>query len=215
MNNMVEMKKNSFWEVRKFFPIIAGLLLGLTLVLPLWSVSMSAPQYPDQDLVIKVFVNKMAGDISEYNTLNQYVGVSFPDYLPEFTYLPYIVGGLAILSILTGFAGVNCRKKSLLILLILLVLLLAGGLADLQYHLYDIGHNLDPNAPMQGIGTFTPPLLGPNKVWNFHTLSLLRSGGITLGLSLILVFIAFLNRNQDILVGQWFSAKGKLFSKKK
>lgn len=200
-------------EVRKGFPIVAGLFIIAAIFLPLWSVSMTAPQYPDQDLVIRVYTDRMAGDVEEYNILNQYVGVTFPEYLPEFEVLPLVLAGFGVFSIVVGFLPPKVKKWALPILLVLYSILLVGGVADLQYRLYVTGHDLDPNAPMQGIGTFTPPLIGVNQVWNFTTTSLIRSGIVSMGLAFILILIAFFNRDNNIVGCEWVKKQKNRFSK--
>src|SRR3970282_2968143 len=40
--------------------------------------------------------------------------------------------------------------------------------ADLQYWLYNYGHSMNPEAPLN-TGAFTPKVMGTTQVWNFHS----------------------------------------------
>lgn len=203
MDKYEEGRSGSWLEVRRIFPVFAGFLILMAIFLPFWSVSMSAPQYPEKDLSIKIYADKMAGDIWEFNSLNQYAGVKFPEKMPEFKFLPGLLAGFGVFSLLTSFAPIKIRKKLLIALSVILLLFLAGSVGDLAWKLYRIGHDLDPHAPMIGIPPFTPPLLGRNKIANFTTLSLVRSGGISLGIAFILSVVACLNRNSTVTVTDW------------
>lgn len=210
MAKSAEYQSGGWLEVRRIFPLLAGLLILTSIFLPFWSVSMTAPQYPEKDLTIRIYANKMVGDIWEFNALNQYAGVKFPDNIPEFKFLPALLGVLAVFSIVTAFVPAEVKKKLLPLLFIILLLFLVGAVADLQWRLYQVGHNLDPNAPLAGMQPFTPPVIGKNKIANFTTLSLLRSGGISVGIAFILTILAFVKRNSAITVAEWGS---KLWSK--
>lgn len=203
MDKYAEGRSSSWLEVRRSFPLVAGFLIMLAIILPLWSVSMSAPQYPEKDLTIKIYADKMDGDIWEFNNLNQYAGVKFPESIPEFKFLPGLLAGLGVFSLVTAFAPVGIRKKLLIALSVLLLLFLAGSVVDLALKLYAVGHDLDPHAPMTGIPVFTPPIIGRNKIANFTTLSLVRSGGVSLGIAFILSVVASLKRNSTVTVTDW------------
>ena len=203
MRGSLKSSSSGWLEVRRMLPLCAGILIMLSLVLPFWSVSMQAPQYPEKNLTVKIYANRMAGDIWEFNELNQYAGVKFPENLPEFKFLPSLLAGLALLSIVAAFVPVRVKRWLLPSFLALLSLVLAGALVDLAWQLYQVGHNLDPHAPMAGIPPFTPPLLGRNKVANFTTLSLFRSGGISIGIALIFSLVATLKRNSTVTVLEW------------
>jgi len=186
-------------QVRRIFPLLAGILIGVSIFLPLWSVSMRAPQYPGEDLYIYLHASKMTGDIFEFNTLNQYIGVRFPTDMPEFKVLPPFLGLLAALSLVC--AWYRGRKDYLMLALMVLFLLFAvAGAVDLQWQLYRVGHDLAPNPPVKGVGTFTPPFLGPNSVGNFKTFSNFRIGGWLIGLAFLLDLAAFWQRRSKTTV---------------
>ena len=198
----MERPNDASWaQVRRVFPLLAGILIAVSILLPLWSVSMRAPQYPGQDLYIYVHASRMTGDIFEFDTLNQYIGVRFPTDLPELALLPYFLGFLAVLSIVSAFyrGRGNVVITALMILFVLFAVL---GAVDLQWRLYLVGHDLAPNPPIKGVGTFTPPLLGPNKVGNFRTFSNFRIGGWMIVLAFVLDLIAFRKRRETITVSE-------------
>ncbi|MDT3705092.1 MAG: hypothetical protein ROZ36_19375 [Thermincola sp.] len=203
MTNQRVEQNESWLAVNKMLPLLAGIFIAFSILLPFWRVDMKAPQYPEKTLTIKIFANKMVGDIWEVNTLNQYAGVKFPENLPEFKMFPPILGVIALFNLAAAFASKKLRKILLPIVVAVLFIFLTASLADLQWRLYEVGHNLDPHAPMAGFKEFTPPILGPNKIANFHTLALFGSGGVAIGLAFVFNFIAFMKRNSAVTINEW------------
>jgi hypothetical protein len=158
------------------------ILIVISLFFPWWKMVFVAPQYPE-GLNIIVYPNKLEGEIDIVNGLNHYIGMAnFSEKnFPELSYLPYLVGGLAALTLLTALL----RKKSVLYGLIGLFVIGGGlGVFDLQHALKKFGTNLSPDAPIK-MYPFVPPILGHNTVANFQTTSLL-------GLGTYLVIAAFI-----------------------
>lgn len=148
--------------------IAAAALTLLSLVVPLWGVRMTAPQYPDEALMLRIDRHGIGGDVQEVETLQQYVGVRFPESLPELEWLPGMVLALTALLLAGAAAGSSAAARALRIATaVLFVVFLIGAAAIVQKRLYDVGHDRDPNAPIKAVGTFTPPLLGPTRVGNF------------------------------------------------
>lgn len=170
--------------------LIAGALMVASVFLPFWGIGMRAPQYPERALTVLVYADRMAGDLYEFNILNQYVGVEFPESLPETRFLPGIIVGLGAIAGLLALLPEEPRRKGILILLALVIALMLVGAVDLQWRLYRVGHDLDPNAPMKGVGAFTPPILGPNKVGNFRTFSYIHFGSVLFLLGGVCAFVA-------------------------
>src|SRR5215475_10655160 len=83
--------------------LVAALLLVPTYLLPLWRLTMFAPQYPD-GLHLDIHSYKLEGgnkgqDVKEINILNHYIGMrdlSAADFT-EFKWIPFVVGMLALL----------------------------------------------------------------------------------------------------------------------
>ncbi len=150
--------------------VIAAILLLVSLVFPYWVLNLKAPQYPD-GLTVTAYVNRLEGDVGELEGLNHYVGLgSFEDAAVfERSIAVFAVFGLAALLL----AGLFIHSRWVLLLTLPALLFPVAFLADLQYWLYDFGHNLDPLAPLAAaVGEFTPPIFGPAKIAQFNTLAL-------------------------------------------
>ncbi len=163
------------------YMVISAVLLLASLLLPYWVLSLKAPQFPD-GLTVTAYVNRLEGDVGELEGLNHYVGLgSFEDAAVfERSIAVVAIVGLALLLL----AGLRIHSRWVLLLTVPALLFPLVFLIDLQYWLYDFGHNLDPLAPLAAaVGEFTPPIFGPAEIAQFDTLALP-------GLGLILAFIA-------------------------
>lgn len=168
--------------------LLAALLLLAMYFVPLWRITLDAPQYPD-GITMYIWINKITGD-SEYtlqniNILNHYVGMKYiePEAIPELQYFPYIVGSMVILGLLAAFpASRNWRLAWFLALVVLGVL----GMYDFYLWEYDYGHNLSPTAPIKVPGmAYQPPLFGSKMLLNFKASSYPHWGGMAMLLSII------------------------------
>ncbi|MGD8330519.1 MAG: hypothetical protein PVJ49_13885 [Acidobacteriota bacterium] len=155
----------------------ATVLLALTLALPLWSTYMEAPQYHDEEtLEVTVYAGRVAGDLEEISTLNQYVGVHLPLDTPELQASPWVLGGLAGLALLLLLlTPLGWRRAAAAFLLIVLLATAGGGAVLLRQRLYEMGHVRDKPI-FEGVPDFTPPLLGSAKIANFTVTTRLRAG---------------------------------------
>lgn len=168
---------------------MAALALTGTYFLPIWRIDLWAPQYPE-GLVMKIWLNKLSGDVEVINGLNHYIGMAHinQEMFPEFTYMPHIVAFFIAFGLLTAVL-----KKRQLLLVNLLLFVLAGivALYDFWKWGYEYGHNLDPKAPIQVPGmAYQPPLIGYKALLNFGAYSMPDWGGwLFLGAGL-LVFVA-------------------------
>ena len=153
----------------RFLIISAGLLL-VSLLFPYWVLRLDAPQFPD-GLTVTAYVNRLEGDVGELEGLNHYVGLgSFEDaaVFERSIAVVAIVGLAALLG-----AAFFIHSRWVLVLTVPALLFPLVFLADLQYWLYDFGHNLDPLAPLAAaVGEFTPPIFGPAEIAQFETLAL-------------------------------------------
>ena len=164
---------------RLFFA--AAVLVGAAAWLPYWRFVMSAPQYPDESLVLNISHRGIDGDVQEVETLQQYIGVRFPQQLDELEILVPALLGLAILLAIAGIAGSNLTGRLIRWgSLSMFVALLAFCVITMQRHLYAVGHDRDRDAPITAIKDFTPRLLGPTKVGNFTVWSFPHVGGLAL-----------------------------------
>ncbi len=173
--------------------VIAGLLLLTLFTLPIWRVSLIAPQYPS-GVHMFIYINKIGGSepgtLQNINILNHYVGMKAiePESIPELKYFPYIVIAFVVLALLV--AGIN-NKRGYLLWTIFYVLALWLAMYDFYLWEYDYGHNLDPNAIMKFEGeSFQPPLFGEKRLLNFTAKSYPHNGGYLMMLSAVLATLA-------------------------
>ncbi|MEH7436154.1 hypothetical protein V7182_01560 [Neobacillus drentensis] len=165
---------------------VSAILIAVSLFFPWWKMVFIAPQYPE-GLNIIVYPNKLEGQIDIVNGLNHYIGMAnfSEENFPELSYLPYLIGGLAVLTLLTALL----RKKSVLYGLISLFVIGGTlGVIDLHSALKKFGTNLSPEAPIK-IDPFVPPILGHNTIANFQTTSLLGMGTYLVIAAFILLLI--------------------------
>lgn len=161
--------------------VTAAVLTAASLLLPIWGVRMTAPQYPDEALMLRIDRNGIGGDVQEVETLQRYIGVRFPEQMPELEWLPAVVLALAVLMLASAAAGRGRAARVLRVITVtLFVAFLAGSAALVQKRLYDVGHDRDPNAPIKAVKTFTPPIIGPAKVGNFTVWSFPHAGALSL-----------------------------------
>lgn len=180
----------------KLLMVIAALLLLLLFLLPLWKISLYAPQYPDG---LKMYLNidgisdGGTGDIANINIMNHYVGMKeiHEDDFKEFTYIPHIVIGLTIIGLLVALI----KKRSLILVwLILIAVIGILGLYDFYLWEYDYGHNLDPRAPIKIPGAaYQPPLFGSKEILNFTASSYPQAGAFVIVISMALAVFAWIN----------------------
>lgn len=206
-----------FKELRRALTLAASGLLVASLALPVWRITLEAPQYPDGLFVEMYAYPRMGGDYGEVNALNRYVGFYYPDpvYIdphfpvhelsvqtPEWLLGPVVFLGLAALCAFVA-AAPNDRKLKLGIksLLAGTVALLLGMFAWIQFRLYQAGHSLDPDAPLRGVDSFTPPVLGSYEVANISGFAWFGPGAYLTILAVALLGGAYLLRDSDAEVG--------------
>jgi len=182
-------------KTSKLLMIIGALLLLALFVLPLWRITLEAPQYP-QPLEIKIFINKMAGDIQNINIMNHYVGMEkLPEKMKEFELFPLVVGGMSLLGLLVGLLG---KKQLYLTWFAAMVILGSVGMYDFYRWEYSYGHNLNPKAAIKFPGqAYQPPLIGSKVILNFRANSYPASGGYLLFAGMILSLGAFYTAGRE------------------
>ena len=173
--------------------VLAGLVLMVLYYLPLWTITLIAPQYP-KGVKLFIYIDKFGGPepgaLQNINILNHYVGMQqiVPESIPELTILPWVIACFIGLALLTAIIN---KKQMYLFWVILMVVGMAAGLYDFYLWEYDYGHNLDPKAPMVFEGqTYQPPLIGQKKLLNFLAKSYPHWGGISMIVSLLLGILA-------------------------
>lgn len=176
MHTNTDQMKQNISSRSKLLLILAALLLTAALFVPIWSIYLDAPQYPE-GLQLQIWAGKIAGDIDIINGLNHYIGMKTlrSNDFTEFTVLPYIIVAYAVFFILTAFIG---RRKWLYTLFGAFLLFGIVAMADFWKWEYDYGHNLDPNAAIKVPGmAYQPPLIGAKQLLNFYAYSIPDIGG--------------------------------------
>lgn len=174
-------------------------MLVLVYFIPIWSISISAPQYPE-GLGMKIWINKIIGatpyDLKNINLLNHYIGMQeiVSESIPELLFMPYVLGYLIFGAFLT-----ELYPKVGMAILGIINLIIVGlvGLSDFWRWEYNYGHNLNPEAPIiiEGMA-YQPPLLGCKVMLNITACSYPSYGGVILGLSLAVLVYIFWDENR-------------------
>ena len=171
----------------RMITVVCGLALIVVLFVPLWQIELAAPQYPE-GLVLKMYPDKLGGNVEVINGLNHYIGMKtlHANNFIEFTVLPYIIGFFAAFCFLVALIN---RKKWLNILFICFVTFGIIAMIDFYRWNYNYGHDLDPNAPIQVPGmSYQPPIIGYKQLLNFGAYSIPDIGGwIFIGVGLLLL----------------------------
>lgn len=169
----------------------SALLLFVSILLPVWRIELSAPQYPE-GLVLQLYATKIAGDVDIINGLNHYIGMKTlhtEDFI-EFKILPFILGLFGVFGLVTMYFA---KRKLLFVLFGSFVIFGILAAVDFYRWNYDYGHNLDPNAAIRVPGmAYQPPLLGYKQLLNFGAYSIPDSGGWMLIATGLLLLVAVL-----------------------
>jgi hypothetical protein len=162
--------------------VVGAVLLAAAIFLPLWQIHLEAPQYPEGlDLYIYSYTldaGNEGQDLNEINNLNHYIGMQpiEEEDFPEMTFIPFFLGGFALLALRAAFFG---TVKSAIDTLVLFIYFGAFSMWRFYHQLYTYAHNLDPKAPMD-IDPFTPTLIGWKQIANFTQYSFPREGSALL-----------------------------------
>jgi hypothetical protein len=206
-------------EIRRALPLAAAALLVGALLVPMWQITLTAPQYPGQELLIELYAYpRLGGDFAEVQGLNKYAGFYYPDPVyvdpnyavseaaidvPEWLLGPVVFAALALTGAFVAFAPtVRKLKAGLTAQFAGTIAVFVGMFAFIQYRLYQAGHSLDPDAPLRGIEGFTPPLLGPYEVANISGFAWFGPGGYMTVLAVGLLVVAYLARDLEATVDE-------------
>ena len=190
-------RTNRFFELslnlrERALVVGAALLLGAVYLLPLWNLTLFAPQYPD-GLRMNIYSYKLEGgrggqDIREINILNHYIGMQelATEDFTEFKWMPFVVGAVGLLFLR---AAVHGRMGDLVDVAVLYVYFASFSLWSFGYKLYSYGHNLAPTAAVK-VGPFMPPMFGYKKLANFEVYSYPAAGSYLLAAVVVLLIAA-------------------------
>ena len=151
--------------------LAAVLVLIPALIFPLWKMSFTSNQYPDS-LKLTIYTYQLEGgktanrdDLREINALNHYIGMRplLESEFTEFVWLPFAIGGLALLTLRAFVIG---KMSKLIDVFVLFSYFGIYSFWSFYHRLYTYGHNLHPQASIK-VDPFTPPLYGTAQVGNF------------------------------------------------
>ena len=154
--------------------------LLLSFWVPLWRISMEAPQYPD-GLSMDIYPHTIVGghdgkDIREINILNHYIGMLPIDrtHLTDLDWMPFAIGALVLFALRVALIG---NGRSLVDLFVLTGYVFTFAFARFVFKLWTYGHDLNPDAPVK-IPGFMPVLFGSKQLANFTTHSFPQLGTV-------------------------------------
>ncbi len=171
--------------------VVAAVLLASVYILPLWNLTMFAPQYQD-GLRMDIYSYKLEGgnhgqDLKEINLLNHYIGMKdlAAEDFTEFKWMPFVVGAIALLFLR---ASVHGHMSDLVDVAVLYGYFAGFSLWSFGYKLYSYGHNLASTAAVK-VPPFMPPMFGYKKLANFEVYSYPAAASYALGAVVLLLAI--------------------------
>ena len=169
---------------------VACLAMVFSLFVPLWTVDLEAPQYPE-GLTLQIWLNQLSGDVETISGLNHYIGMKkiSVEMFPEFSYMRTVV----IAVIISGLIVSVLRKKWLFAIWFAAFFAIAAlGIYDFWSWEYDYGHNLDPRAAIKIPDMYyQPPLIGCKQLLNFNACSFPATGGWVIIITGTISFLVF------------------------
>jgi len=167
--------------------------------LPIWAVSLEAPNYPKeafpQGIPVFFHFDGFSGEVHEMNTINHYVGMD-----------PMWVGGTfereigiyALLALTLGMIFFILYNNKLMTYVMLVPALLPVlFIADYSYWLYWFGHNLHDWGAFK-IKPFMPTVFGDGKIAQFTTHSYPTIGFYILVAISLLSLLAYFAKQKAI-----------------
>jgi len=204
--------QSEFVQVRRLFPVLAAVLFVGALALPMWTIEVHAVQYPNTALNLQLYAYpQITGDYAEMAALNHYIGFYYPDPVlvepnfdvhenavgvPEWSLGPLAFVGCAATGLFVALAPTESKLRTGLIAQAVgTVTVFTGMMVLIQYRLYEVGHSLDPDAPVMGVEGFTPPLWGTYEIANITSYSRFGAGAYVSMVAIALLLVAVRHRN--------------------
>ena len=171
-------------------------LIGLVLILAsygfaFWSTYLSSPIFGyTRQVYIKVmlagYVDYTPPDaLMQLNIAHHYVGLPplEPEKMIELKLIPLLPAGLAAVYILHMLGKLRWKWMALITYLALL-----GAVAYFQWWLYNLGHSIQPGAPVK-IEPFTPQVVGAYQIANLKAFNILDVGFWLLAVAPIFAYL--------------------------
>jgi copper chaperone NosL len=196
------MENNKLAGYARLITGFSSVALFAVIFLPIWRIELSAPQYPE-GLVLRIFSNKLGGNVDIINGLNHYIGMKSlhtADFI-EFTILPYIIGVFSLALLLTAILG---KRWILYLVFVLFVCFCIVAMIDFWRWDYNYGHQLNPDAAIVVPGmAYQPPLIGYKQLLNFGAYSIPDIGGwMFIGVGMVLLVLVVLGWKRQSKLGQ-------------
>jgi len=188
--------------------IVGSLCLLVLFILPMWTITLGAPQYPEP-IGMNIWINKITdmnpNDLKNINLMNHYIGMEeIPEYIKEFDYFPIIVLFMSLLGVMFGFLG---NRKLYISWFVLMSIIGSVGMYDFWLWEYDYGHNLSESAAIKFVDdlgkplAYQPPLIGKKVILNFEATSYPALGSYFLFLGMLMTLISFhVSKNKEKLL---------------
>jgi|GEM_PF-144380 len=165
----------------------ARVLLLISIFIPVWKMTLHAPQYPN-GLHVTAYVNRLTGDVREIDGLNHYIGMRPLNEAAQLERSLSVGMIIALVLLVEGAMHVHTRWAALLTLPT--VLFPPFFLLDLHFWLSNFGQHLNPDAPLShAVKPFTPPVLGVGTVGQFETIASPGPGLILATIAAVLVIV--------------------------
>lgn len=178
----------------RLFLLVVAVLFVVIVFLPLWRITLIAPQY-EEGLRVNIYSYKLVGgglegqDLNEINNLNHYIGMR-PLVQSDFVEMKWMPFALGLFAMIALRAAVHGRMSHVIDLFALFTYFGLFSVGLFYYRLYTYGHDLDPQAPIT-MEPFTPMLVGKNQIANFIQYSFPLIGGVLMTAIPIFIFAAF------------------------
>ena len=168
--------------------ISGGVLLVLSLLLPYWTITLHAPQYP-MGLDVGAYTYKLTGDVSEVDGLNHYIGMTpLNDAATiERAISRIVIPIIAVLAVASFWMRGIWRWLAITPVISYPIVFVV----DLAIWLYYAGHSLDPTAALSSsIKPFTPRVFGSGAIGQFTTSAQFQMGFYLALVAAALVLVA-------------------------
>lgn len=191
---------NKLLKMERYLLLLIAALMVTVYFVPLWYVSLTAPQYPE-GLSMNIHIDSIVGgtphDLANINILNHYVGMKeiVEDSIPELLFMPYVLAYMIFGALVTFLWP---RIYMVIFGIFNLSLVAVAGLYDFWRWEYNYGHQLHPDAPIQIPGmSYQPPLLGCKTLLNINACSIPHFGAIILFVAVgILIYIVYSHKKR-------------------
>ncbi len=167
--------------------VAAALLVVPAILLPLWTITLVAPQQP-QGLRLEISSDHLAvpnGDLDQVNALHRAIGMRdlSPRNFAEFRWIPFVLGAMGLLFLRGAALG---RLVTLVDLFVLDVYFGLFALWSFGRNLREYGSHIAADAPIK-VAPFHPRLWGQQSVGPLEVLSSPSAGAYALaGIGLLL-----------------------------